>query len=145
MRRRPILLLSWPLLALGLAACGTSSVSTSTFSGERHAVAQTVANLQSDANAGEQKKICADDLSSALVVRLGGKSGCETAIKNQLAQVDNLEVSVQSVALAGARRHGAAGPETASAKVKSVYSGKGRESTLTLVKEGGKWKISGLG
>jgi hypothetical protein len=138
--RRPLALLCWPVLAVGLAACGTPATSTSAFKGERHEVAQTIADLQSDATAGEEKKICADDLASRVVARLGGAAGCERAVKSQLGEVDNVEVGVQSVQLgAGRALH------TASARVKSIHSGKSRESTVLLVKEDGKWKISGLG
>ncbi|HXN36466.1 MAG TPA: hypothetical protein VN892_00345 [Solirubrobacteraceae bacterium] len=153
--RRAIVLLCWSLVGVGLTACG-AAVSTSAFKGEQHEVAQTVANLQTDATGGEEKKICTNDLASAVVARLGGASRCEAAIKSQLNQVDNLEVSVQSVTLGaakpgGAGKRGAAGKPgapglaTASARVKSIHSGKHAESTVSLVKEGGKWKISALG
>jgi hypothetical protein len=141
MRRRPLVLLCSPLLAVGLSAC-SAAVSTAAFKGEQHEVAQTVANLQSDATAGEEKKICANDLAGSVVARLGGASRCEAAIKSQLDQVDSLELSVRSVSLASNSKGGA---KTASAEVKSIHSGKRRESTVSLVKEDGKWKISGLG
>jgi hypothetical protein len=134
--RRPLTLLCAPLCAVGLSACA-STVSTSSFKGAKQAVAQTVANLQADATAADEKKICANDLAAAVVSRLGGAKGCEAAIKNQLAQVDSLEASVQSVTLA-------AGETSATAQVKSVHQGKKATQTLTLVKEGGRWKISGL-
>ncbi len=135
--RRPLALLCLPLTALALAGCG-STVSTSGFKGTEQQVAQTIANLAADATAAEQGKICANDLAAAVVTRLGGAKGCEAAIKSQLAQVDNLEVSVLSVKVAAA---GA----TASAQVKSIHEGKSRASGISLVEEGGKWKISGLG
>jgi hypothetical protein len=134
--RRPLALLCLPLLALSLAACGTT-VSTSGFKGPQHEVAQTVANLQADATAGEQRKICTEDLSASVVSRLGGGKGCEAAIKSQLAQVDSLEASVLSVALAPS---GA----SATAQVKSIREGKSSASSVSLVKEDGKWKVSGL-
>jgi copper chaperone CopZ len=124
------------LATLGLAACGTT-VSTNSFKGEEHAVAQTVANLQSDATAGEQGKICKSDLSAPVVARLGGAKGCEQAIKNQLTEIDNLELGVQSIKLNVAA-------SSASATVKSTRAGKTTVSLLTLVKEAGKWKVAGL-
>lgn len=153
--RRALVLLSpllacAPLGALGLAACG-AAVSTASFKGEQHEVAQTVANLQTDATAGEEQKICANDLASAVVARLGGTKGCEAAIKSQLGQIDNLELSVQSVTLASHHApstHDAKTPsaiDTASARVKSIHAGKSKQSTVSLVKEDGKWKISALG
>ena len=135
--RRPLTLLCLPLSVLALAGCG-GTASTAGFKGEQHEVAQTIANLQNDATAAEQKKICANDLAAALVTRLGGAKGCETAIKNQLAEVDNLEASVKSVDVA-------AGGKTATAQVKSIREGKTATSAVSLVKEGGKWKISGVG
>lgn len=134
--RRPLALLCLPLTALALAGCG-NTVSTSAFKGAEQQVAQTIANLQADATAAEQGKICADDLAAAVVRRLGGAKGCEAAIKSQLQQVDSLEVSVQSVAVAPSGT-------TATAQVKSIHEGKSRPSAVSLVKEGGKWKISGL-
>ena len=123
-----------PLIAVGLTACG-STVSTSSFKGEAHVVAQTISNLQADATAAEQKKICANDLARSVVSRLGGTKGCETAIKSQLAEVDSLELNVKSIAVTGA---------TATANATSTYEGKTRPSKLSLLKEGGKWKVSGL-
>jgi len=134
--RRPMLVVLLPALALGVSACG-SSVSTAGFSGAEHEVAQTIANLQSHATAGEEKKICGEDLAAALVAKLGGTKSCETAIKHQLAEVDSLEVSVQSV-------HVAADGKSATAQVESIHEGKHGPSTIALVKEGGKWRISGL-
>jgi copper chaperone CopZ len=134
--RRSLALLCLPLSAVVLAACG-STVSVAGFKGEQHEAAQTISNLQADATAAEQKKICAEDLAGAVVRRLGGAKGCEAAIKNQLAEVDSLEVSVQSV-------HVTPGAKAATAEVKSIREGKNRISAVSLVKEGGKWKISGL-
>ena len=122
------------LLCVPLAACATSA-STSKFHGAEHSVAQTVANLQSDVTGGEQKKICENDLAAGVVTKLGGKKGCETAIKSQLSEIDSTEVQVESVHVEGGR---------ASATVKSVHKGKKKESTLTLLLESGKWKISAL-
>jgi hypothetical protein len=136
MRRRSALL-CLPLSALALAACG-STLSTAGFTGERHEVAQTIANLQSASTAAEEKKICTEDLAAALVTRLGGAKSCEAAIKSQLAEVDTLEASVESVEVA-------AGGKTATARVKSIHEGKNATSAVSLVKEGGKWKISGAG
>jgi hypothetical protein len=113
---------------------------SSSFKGEEHEVAQTIANLQSDATVGEQKKICATVLSSTLVKQLSTvKGGCAQAIKDQIAEVDNFTVNVKSVHVNGAARQ-----HTASASVTSIRQGKTKPSTLLLVKEGGKWKISGV-
>jgi hypothetical protein len=122
-------------LVTALAACG-STVSTSGFKGAQHEVAQTISDLQADATAGDQKKVCGRDLSSAVVTGLGGKAGCEKAIKQQLNELDSLEVSVSSIQLAGA--------SSATASVKSVYAGKKRAGTVSLVKEGSRWKVTAI-
>jgi hypothetical protein len=132
--RRPLALFSMLGCSLLLAACA-GTTSTAGFKGTEHDVAQTVANLQSDVTSSEQKKICANDLAKAVVKSLGGKSGCEAAIKERLSEIDNTELDVESVKVSGT---------SASAKVKSVYAGKKKTTTVALVKEGGKWKISSL-
>jgi copper chaperone CopZ len=132
--RRLLALICLPLCPLVLAACGTTT-STASFKGTEHEVAQTIANLQADITAGEQKKVCANDLAGAVVTRLGGTKGCESTIKNQIGEIDNTELQVESVKVSG---------ERATAGVKSVYQGKKRLKTVALVKEGGKWKIASL-
>jgi hypothetical protein len=123
------------LLALGASACATA-VSTSGFNGEAKQVAQTIKNLQSDVTAGEQKKVCQNDLAASVVKRLSSASGgCQQAIKDQLTEIASFEVTIDSIKVSGT---------TATAQVKSKYSGKMRASTLTLVKEGDKWKISAV-
>jgi hypothetical protein len=134
--RRPLTLLCLPLTALGLSACG-SAVSTTSFKGEQHEVAQAIANFQSAATTGEYKKLCGEMLSATIVGGLGGAKGCEKAIKEQLNEIDNLQVSVQSVKVA-------AGNAGATADVGSIYEGKTRVGKLSLVKEGKHWKIAGL-
>lgn len=135
MRRLPALL-CLPLSALALGACART-VSTSAFKGAQQEAAQAISNLQSDATTAEQKKICTNDLAAALVARLGDTRGCEKAIKAQLAEVDSLEVSVESV-------HVASSGTSATAQVKSIHEGKTKASAVSLVKEGRKWKVAGL-
>lgn len=138
MRRAFVLICLPPAAALLLTACGDSTVSTGAFKGEQQKVAQAIADLQSEATAGEEAKICEDVLTSSIVTRLGGTKACKQAVKNQLAEVDSLEVSVQSVQLTS-------GADTATASVLSVHEGKKKLGTVSLAKEGGKWKISALG
>jgi hypothetical protein len=123
------------LLGGGVAACGETA-STSGFKGERHTVAQTISDFQSDVTAGDQRKLCQNDLAGAITKRFQGSGGCQAVLKNQLRQVDSLNLTIESVAVSGT---------AASARVKSTYAGKNRITTLTLVKEGSRWKISGVG
>jgi hypothetical protein len=134
--KTPASLLGAALLGLGLAACG-STVATSSFKGEQHEVAQTISNLQSDARAGDQQKICENDLAGPVVKRLSGApGGCKQAVKVQLAEADNFDVTVESVQITGTPSK-----RMATARVKSVYNGKSRVKTVSLLYEGGKWKI----
>jgi len=132
--RRLLALSCAALCPLAFAACGTAST-TAGFKGTEHDVAQTVANLQSDITSGEQKKICENDLAAAAVKRLGGQAGCESTIKEQLAEIDNTELEVKSVKLEGSK---------ATASVQNVQNGKKRLTNVVLVEEGGKWKISSI-
>jgi hypothetical protein len=135
-RRRQLICLILPLAGLGLAACG-STVATSSFKGVRHDVAQTLANLQSHVAAGEQKQVCAEDLASEVVTKLGGTKGCEAAVKRQLTQIDSTQLTIQSVSVASGQR-------SATATVKSVFEGKSRSHEVTLLEQRGKWKLASL-
>jgi hypothetical protein len=132
--RRPLVTMTVLACSLPLAACA-GTTSTAGFKGTEHEVAQTVANLQSDVTASEQKKVCANDLAAAVVSRLGGSKGCEAAVKERLSEIDNTELTVESVKVSGS---------SATASVKSTYSGRKKLTTVSLIKEGGKWKISTL-
>jgi hypothetical protein len=134
--KRTLALACTALLAVGLSACA-KAVSTAGLKGEAKEAAETIKNLQTDVTAGDEKKVCQNDLAKALVTKLdAAEGGCEKAIKNQLTEVDSFEVTVESVQASGGK---------ATAHVKSIYSGKGKPGTLSLLKEGSKWKISKLG
>ena len=127
------------LLGVALSACA-KTVSTGAFQGEQREVAKAIANLQSDVTAGDQRKICSNDLASEVVARLdAARGGCRAVIKEQLSEIDSSDLRIDSIQLsvAGAQR-------TASARVRSVYGGKTTSSTLSLLKQGGKWKISAV-
>ena len=134
--KRTLVLLCVPLLAVVVSAC--ASTTANSFKGESHAVAQTIANLQTDGTAGEAQKICSEELASTVTARLNSTpGGCKQALKSQLSQVDTQELTVEKVDLHGST--------SASAEVKSTYAGKNKVTTVTLVKENGVWKISKLG
>lgn len=123
------------LLVTGLTACATT-VSTSGYKGEAKDVAQTIKNLQTDVTTGEQKKICQKDLAGSVVRSLSSApGGCQKAIRDQLKEIASFEVKVNSIQITNAGR-------AAIAKVKSKYSGRNKASTISLVKEAGKWKIA---
>jgi hypothetical protein len=124
------------LLALGVGACG-STVSTSSFKGEAHAVAQRISDLQSDVSALNEQKICEQDFSRAARARLSTAGNtCKQALKRQLGSIDAYELTVEKIALSGA---------TATARVRSTWSGKLATNTLELVREGGSWRVERVG
>jgi hypothetical protein len=127
------------LVALALLGCG-QTVSTSSFKGEQHEVAQQLSNLQSEVNTADQGKVCSNELASTVVARLNAaKGGCKSAVKDALAQIDNTNLAVDSVTLGGSTAK-----PTATASVRTTYSGKTRRSTVSLVKEEGIWKIAAV-
>jgi hypothetical protein len=128
------------LAACGLAACGaTTGVSTGNLTGDSRLVAQTISNLQSDAQSRSNQKVCDNDLASTLVARLRASGrGCASVISDQLNEVDNFDLSLD-----GANAIVVSG-NTATARVKSTSANKPRLNTLTLVKEGTRWKVAGL-
>jgi putative lumazine-binding protein len=124
------------LLALGVGACG-STVSTSSFKGEAHAVAQRISDLQSDVSALNEQKICEQDFSRAARARLStGGNTCKQALKRQLGTIDAYELTVEKIAVSGA---------TATAHVRSTWAGKLSGNGLKLVKEDGGWRVEGVG
>jgi hypothetical protein len=123
------------LLATLLAACG-STVSTGSYKGPSKAVAQRISDFQSDVVASDEQKLCTRDLASAVQTRLRAAGGdCVQALKKQLGAIDDYEVSVASIAVHGT---------SATARVKSTWSGKQRTTTMQLVREGSSWKIAAL-
>jgi hypothetical protein len=123
-------------LALAVAGCG-EAVSTSSFKGEEHNVAQRISSFQKHATEGSQSKICESDLATNLLAHIKASGrGCTETIKEQLKNVEDLTLTVQSVTVHG---------KTATATVKSTWSGKSQLSTLKLQREGEDWKISGVG
>jgi Domain of unknown function (DUF4878) len=124
-------------IALGAVAQGCATTTSSSFKGPAHNVAQTLSDLQSDVTAGDEQQVCKRDLASAVRARLATAAGsCAAALKDQLQQITDFTLTVQSVKVNGT---------TASAQVKSIRSGKNVVQTVELVKEGTRWKLSGLG
>ncbi len=116
-----------------LAGCGETA-STSSFKGESRNVAQTISDFQSDAMSGNKQKLCANDLASMITARLKSSAECEALVKEQLTDLDSFGLTIESIAVTGA---------SAKARVKSTWSGKSKITTISLVKEGSRWKVAG--
>lgn len=122
-------------LALGVAGCGETS-STGSYKGESKKVAQTISNLQSDATTANASKVCSRDLAASVVKRLEASgTSCKKALEGQLKEIDTYALTVESIDVKDS---------TATAKVKSTWSGKESVHEVSFVKEGGSWKVADL-
>ncbi|MHB8491516.1 MAG: hypothetical protein ACYDA6_04780 [Solirubrobacteraceae bacterium] len=121
-------------VGIGVAGCG-ETVATGKFSGESHAVAERLSNFQRHATEASQSKLCKEDISLRLQSEVtAAGSSCSAALKEQLKQVEDVSLSVKSVAVHGT---------SATARVQSTWSGNTCESTVLLAREGKAWKIAG--
>ncbi len=132
---KPVLLLGAVLTAALLSACGATT-STSSFSGAAKSVAQTISDLQNDAQGRNESRICSADLATNVVDKLNAAGNtCTSAITKQLGEADTYDLTIESIKVAGT---------TATAVVQDTQAGKKHLDTLTLVQEGARWKISAL-
>ena len=133
--RAPIAALGALCVAAGIAGCGETS-STGSYKGESKKVAQTISNLQSDATSANASKICGRDLAASVIKRLeAGGTDCRKTLEGQLKEIDTYALSVESISVQG---------RSATAKVKSTWSGKEEVHEVSFVKEGGDWKVADL-
>jgi len=128
-------------VAVPAAGCGaqTTQDSATRFTGEQRAVAQTIEDLQAAGAKRDEGKICDRLLAQNLVRAIAAKhKTCANGLGDSLDDVDTFEVQVVrgGVTISGA---------TAKVKVSSEHGSVKRADTLTLVKEKGRWKLSGLG
>ena len=131
------------LLAAGVAlgGCGAASKdSASSFSGEQKKVAQAVEDLQSAGKSRDAGKICKKLLARSVVARLeaakGAKHDCSNALGDSLDDADAFDLTVKSVKVDGTN---------ATAVVESEAGKHDRTDTLSLVNEGGRWKLASIG
>jgi hypothetical protein len=133
--RRLALAAVLPVLAAGAAGCGAAPASSGGFEGARGDVAQVVTDLSSAARRKDTQKICTQILSRSLQQRVrAGTSDCQAEVKKAADDADDFDLTVRSVSITGDRaqaqvRQGADGPVT----------------SFAFVREGGDWRISGLG
>jgi hypothetical protein len=135
---RPLLRTLPLLLAAALAGCGQAPSSAGDFKGAEKAVAQTVEQLQTDAQARKPEKICSDVLARALVDKLKtAGSDCVEEMDKLTGDADDYDLTVTDVTITGA---------TATARVKArVGQNKNGATTFALAREDGKWRLSNLG
>lgn len=125
--------------ALSLSACGATGSSSGgpEFSGAKKDVAQAIDDLQSDAQRHDAGKICDQLIAGATIKRLSAQGiDCADDLKKAIDEASTFDLQVQSVEIHG---------DKAVAKVKDTAGDQSNVDTFTLVKEGGDWKLLGLG
>jgi hypothetical protein len=128
-----------PLVAaLALAGCAQAPTSTNDFKGSEKAVAQTIEDLQSNAQGRKPGEICSNVLSRELADKLkSAGNDCTTEMEKVTGDADDFELEVTDVTITGT---------TATATVKARRGDKkDAETTFSLVREDGDWRLSNLG
>ena len=133
-------LLAAALAAGALAGCAPqqtrSSDSVSKFTGDQRAAAQAVEDLESAAQDSDEAKLCTRVLAKAFADRLAAAGqGCAAAVNAAIKDTDSIDMTVESVRVAGDR---------ATARVKFETGKKDRSGNVVLVREGGRWRVAGF-
>jgi hypothetical protein len=125
-------------LAAALAGCGQAPTSAKSFKGSEKAVAQTIEDLQSDAQSRKPSAICRDVLSRALAAKVKSSgSDCAGELEKVTGDSDDFNLEVTDVTVSGS---------TATAKVKARRGDdKNASTTFSLVREDGDWRLNDLG
>src|SRR4051794_19302808 len=138
--RRLACLVALALVVPSAAGCTSSGGGNSAgdFQGEEQRVASTVEDLQEAGSRGDQDAVCSTILAKALVDRLEARpGGCRTVVDEALQDTDTSDLTVRGVQIDGNRATVRATTDVGSAPDETT--------TLQLVREGGRWKISSLG
>jgi hypothetical protein len=141
MTPRPlIVLLAAALAAAVLSGCAPQRASTSDkvsqFKGEQRAVAQAVEDLESAAQDSDETKLCTQVLAKAFADKIAAAGGgCESAVNAALKDTDSTDMTVESVSVNG---------DDATAKVKFETGKTDRRGNVSLVREGGRWRVAGF-
>jgi hypothetical protein len=125
-------------LVLALAGCTQQQSSTNDFKGSEKDVAQVIADLQSDAQGRKPGDICSNLLSRELADKLkSAGNDCTAEMEKIASDADDYRMEVTDVSISGS---------TATAKVKLRRGDdKDAETTYSLVREDGDWRLSDLG
>jgi hypothetical protein len=126
-------------VAVAVAGCGASTASEDTsdrFQGQQRLVANTIEDLQSAADDGDEGKICRDVLARSLAQRLTrGAGGCQATVTDVLEDTDTNDLEVRTVRITGDR---------ATARVKLETGDRDRVAEVGLVRERNGWRIAEL-
>ncbi len=141
--RGPLLLAltAGALIASGCGAEEGSNPTSASFSdGEQQAVAASIQDISDATGSRDYAKICSDYLAAPLAKQLAeakGAEDCADRVERSLRDVDQSDLAVREVTVEGT---------TAEAVVQPTGTGEEEEQArLSLVKEGSRWKLSGVG
>ncbi|MCW3011453.1 MAG: nuclear transport factor 2 family protein [Solirubrobacterales bacterium] len=141
--RRPLALAlaAGAVLATGCGAAEGSDVQDAEFrEPARQAVAAAVRDFSDATGDRDYEQICADYLAAPLVKRLDDAKGtdrCPDQIERSLRDVSETELAIREVRISG---------ENAVAVVQPTGTGEVEaQARFTLVREGPRWKLSGIG
>lgn len=131
------------LAALALAGCAGGSGgedSSGKFEGEQKLVANTVEDLETAADDRDGAKVCRDLIAAELQQRISRSAqgtACSRAVDDAIEDADATDLEVRSVVVRGT---------SATAVVRAdLGDDRSEDRTMSLVKQGGRWKISDLG
>ena len=126
------------VLVVALAGCAQQQTSTGDFKGADKAVAQTLEDLESNAQSRKPGAICSSVLSRALADRLkAAGSDCTAEMEKVTTDADDYRLKVTDVTISG---------NTATAKVESRRGDEEKAiTTYSLVREDGEWRLNDLG
>ena len=135
-----VLLCAGALLAAGCGADAGSTVDSVSFPDrDRQAVSAAVTDFSDAARSRDYEQICSDYLAAKLVKELDAVRAterCPDQIELSLRDVDRTELAVRSVRVTGT---------DAVAVVQPTGAGSGeKQARIALVKEGSRWKLSGI-
>lgn len=136
-RALPALIAAGAVLATGCGATTSSDEEDPPIlRGEQRLVAQAIEDLQDAATEGDEERICRELLAEDLAERLGGPGQeCEPTVRDALDNTDTTDLTVRAVTVRGT---------TATARVEAERGDADRVTTVGLVKEGARWRISRL-
>jgi hypothetical protein len=125
-------------LVAALAGCAQQETSTNDFEGSEKAVAQTIEDLQSNAQSRKPGAICSDVLSRDLANELKSSGNdCTSEMERIAGDADDYQLKVTDVSISG---------ETATATVESRRGDRAdAKTTFSLVREDSEWRLSDFG
>lgn len=140
--RRPLaaVLVAGAAFAAGCGAEAGSDVSSKRFpEADRQLVSAAVRDFSDSAGNRDYEQICSDYLAAPLVKQLDDAKGtdrCPDQLELSLRDVDETELAVRDVRISGANAVAIVQP-TGTGNVEP-------QARFTLVKEGSRWKLSGI-